>query len=341
MSPLRLLLAALFALLLAFPLAAQLPGPYEGEAVVASQGDAERNAALPQALQQVLVKLSGDSQVSVGDALAEAPRLLRGYRYRQLDGGRLALVAQFDRAGVEAMLVAAGQRIWAEPRPQPVLWLAIDDGRGPRLVGSAQAQAVGALGQRAAARGLRLNFPLLDLEDQRQLDVRQVWNLDHGAVQAATARYQSEVALLGKLYRSGSGWTIEWRLLAEGMLLQQERQSGPEAGALLALGADLAADALAARHVSQVHSAGPAGRYTVWIDNVHSAEDYARLIGHLQQQPAVRGLQPLAARGAALQLDLELDTGIDGFGRQLQAAGVLQLLPAAGGERERRFRLEP
>lgn len=334
-------LFALFVLAFAAPLAAQAPGPYEGETVVGSQDASERGSALPQALQQLLVKLSGDRQVVVAAAAENAERLLQAYRYRTLDGGRLALVARFDPAGVEALLSAAGLRIWPQPRPQPVVWLAIDDGRGPRLVGSAQAQAVAALGQRANSRGLRLNYPLLDLEDQRQLNVEQIWSSDLRAAQAASARYATDAALLGKLYRSGAGWAVEWRVLVDGILLQEIRDSGPEAGPLLAAGADLAADVLAARHFSQSQGAGPAGRYAVWIEEIRSAEDYARLIGHLQQQPAIRRLQPLQARGSALQLDLELDTGIDGLARQLQAGGVLQPLAPVAGEAERRFRLEP
>jgi uncharacterized protein len=344
--------AAAFLLCLAalLPASAQELGRYEGQAMVASQSAGDRTAALPRALAQVLVKLTGDPQTAsnpaLQDALARAPELMQQYRYRQLDpthagGARLALIASFDRAAVDAMLAAAGQQAWPEPRPLPVVWLAIDDGRGPRLVGSAQAQAVAALTERARTRGLRLNYPLLDLEDQREIDASRVWNHDTAAVQAATRRYQSQVALAGRLSRTGNGWTAEWRVLDDGRALDQVRVSDPDAAVALAAGADLAADALARQHFAQLSDAGPAGRHTVGIEDVRGAQDYARVLGYLQQLALVRATTPVRALDRRLLLDLDLGTGIDGFARVVDAGGTLQALPPQPGERVRRFRLEP
>jgi uncharacterized protein len=340
----------LLGLAMVSPAAAQDLGRYEGEAPVPSQDAGARAAAAPQALGEVLVKLTGDPQVvenpRLGESLARAPDLIQQFRYRQLDpaaagGTRLALVASFDRNAVDAMLAAADQPIWSEPRPVPVVWLAIDDGRGPRLVGEAQALAVAALTQRARARGLRLSYPLLDLEDQRQIDASRVWNFNLDAAAAAAQRYQSRVALVGRLYRGNDGWIAEWRVLDGGAAIAQQRFSDTDAAVVLAAGADLAANALARQHFDHLFDAGPAGRYTIWVEGIRSSEDYTRLLGYLQRLPMVREAIPARAVGDRLLLDLDLGTGIDGFARLVANGGTLQPETPRPGERERRFRLEP
>src|SRR5436190_1877219 len=77
-------------------LAACLPGEtraqdvalYTGEAPVQSQDEAERARALPQALTQALVRVSGDGGIGADPALApkleQAPALMRQYSYRQV-----------------------------------------------------------------------------------------------------------------------------------------------------------------------------------------------------------------------------------------------------------------
>lgn len=334
----------LLLLLVCAPAVAQEPSLYEGETPVSGQGAGAREAALPRALGQALIRLTGDpaigSDPAIAPALAQAPQLLQQYRYRQLDGGGLALIASFRPAGVDALLAEAGRLAWLPPRPEPVVWLAIDDGRGPRLVGSSQAGAVAPLTERAAQRGLRFNFPLLDLEDQRTIDAGRVWQFDLGAATQATARYPSQAALLGRLQRQGGGWAVEWRVLDNGEQIAETRLTDADARVLLAAGADLAADALARRYASQLVDSGPPGTYRIVVEAVRDAEDYARLMGYLRGLPLVRASTPLAAQADQLELSLDLGTGIDGFARLVERAGVLQPQPANADE-VRRFRLQP
>jgi uncharacterized protein len=335
------LVLGLFAML---PAAAQDPGPFEGEVPVASQDIAERNAALPRAMADLLVKLTGDPEAATDPAFAEAlqraPALMQQFRYRQ-SAGRLSLIASFERRAVLDSIERAGRRLWAEPRPQPVVWLAIDDGRGPRLVGTAQAQAVAALRDRAVARGLKLSFPLLDLEDQRLIDAGRVWNSDIAAVAAATRRYAANSALFGRLSRGGEGWVADWSVLDGDRVIGQQRSTDAEAAAVLAAGADFAVTTLARHHAEQQMDAGPAGAHAIWVEGIADAADYARAVGYLQRLPSVRGVQPVRSSGERVLLLLDLGSGIEGFGRRLANEGVLEPLPAAPGGGERRFLLQP
>src|SRR6188474_825587 len=70
-------------------LRAQDLGLYTGETPVASQDEAERARALPQALTQALARVSGDGGIGNDPALAakleQAPALMRQFSYRQVN----------------------------------------------------------------------------------------------------------------------------------------------------------------------------------------------------------------------------------------------------------------
>ncbi|WP_251267697.1 DUF2066 domain-containing protein, partial [Enterobacter hormaechei] len=66
---------------------------------------------------------------------------------------RTLLVARFREDDVDALVSALGLPLWPQPRPKPVLWLAVDDGSGPRLVSVQQANAARPLLNRAIERG--------------------------------------------------------------------------------------------------------------------------------------------------------------------------------------------
>jgi len=344
--------AALLVLLLAGGVQAQDPDLYEGEVVVDSQSDAARQAALPRALAAALVRLTGDAEIAsdpgMAGELARAPSLLQQFRYRQdVDnvGGvarpRTVLIARFQQAGVDALVALGGRSVWPSPRPVPVVWLAIDDGRGARLLGSAQSSAVTALTRRASERGLRLSYPLLDLEEQQSVPVASFWSGDSAAARRASARYQSRISLVGKLYRSASGWTAEWRLYDGEQLLAELVPSAADAATVLAAGADLAATTLAARASSMAFTAGPAGTYRIFVEGIGSAEDYARTLAYFGRLSVVRSVAPVAVAESRLELEVDLRTGLEGLSRLIESGQTLALSQGAQTASTRTFFLLP
>ena len=334
--PARLGVLLLLACLWLAPVAAQDLDLYEGEVRVDSQEAGERNAALPRALAQVFSKLTGDAGAArdplLSSRLADAQRLMQQFRYRQdvvPEGGQARLqqwlIARFDPAGVDQLLAEAGRAVWPTPRPAPLLWLAIDDGRGPRLVSSAQASAVSALTTQARNRGLRIEFPLLDLQDQSAVGVEDVWNGQHQRLVQASSRYQSGVQLVGRLLRTGSSWQGVWTLIDNGETLSQWRSSDVDPLVVLAAGADGAADALTERYAVPATSGAP-GEYVVELLGIDSADDYLRATAHLGGLGVVREWQVVGAVEDRLRLRLLLATGLEGFGRVLQSGRVLEML---------------
>jgi len=311
---------------------------YEGESMVDSQSEEQRAAALPRALGQVLVKVTGDpaaaSDPAFQGALGRAAGMVQQYRYREdvvtVDGApqlRSFLIARFNPAAVDSLVASAGRTVWPTPRPAPILWLAIDDGRGPRLVGEAQQNAVAALTRRAAERGIGIAFPLADAQDQTLGSPQAVWSGDLGAVSNAAARYGGAPVLIGKLRRGGGGWVADWVMADGGSELHRWQSVDAQAGTVLANGADGAASTLA-RHFATRILTGPAGDYEVLVGGLARAEDYGRVLAYLKRVPIVRRIEPLQARGDLLHLRLSLSSGVESLARLVASGGVLRPLEA-------------
>lgn len=306
---------------------------YEAEVPVNSQTEADRHGALARALGAVLGKLSGDrsamTRPGVAQALRNARDYVESYDYRQDQGTsatgapsfRTMLVARFRAEDVDGLAAALGLPVWPQPRPKPVVWLAIDDGSGPRLVSVQQSNAARPLLDRAVERGFKLGLPGGTAAEQALAGA--IWRQDTAAVSRASARYSPPMQLIGKLYRGqGSGWVADWIFVDGGKVLSSWSTHEGDARRAMAGGADGAADALVKRY-AKATVAGAAGVYRVAVNGIHSADDYLRLASTLQSVPVVKSIMPIHATADRLELDLELMTGLQGFNRMLGADAAL------------------
>jgi len=305
---------------------ARAEGLYSAEVPVNSQTGEAREAGYARALARVLEKLSGDAGVvnrpGVAQELRNARNYVDSYDFRQDQGVgatgattfRTMLVVRFKPEAVDGMVAALGLPVWPQPRPKPVLWLAIDDGSGPRLLTTAQVNAARSVLDRAQERGFRLGLPAGAAAEQAA--VGAIWRNDPAAVARASARYSPPMQLIGKLYRNGPGWTADWTFVDAGRVLATRTVDEADARRAIASGADVAADALVQRYAKAPPSE-PAGTYRLVFTGLRSAEDYLRLSAALQRMPVVRGIVPARADGDRVELDLELLTGVSGFNRML------------------------
>ncbi|HWS77613.1 MAG TPA: DUF2066 domain-containing protein [Thermomonas sp.] len=317
-------------------------GPYEAEVAVRNQADSERTAAFGRALGMVLAKVTGDrgaaQRPGVRDELGKAKAYVSGYDYRQDEGVsasgapsfQTTLVVRFKRDDVDQLIQMLGMPSWPLPRPKPVLWLAINDGSGPRLVGLGQVNAARAVLDQAKARGFALGLPGGNAAEQAA--VGAIWRGDTAAIAGLSRKYSPPMQLIGKLQRGAGGWLADWTFVDKGKTLSTWQTTHADARRAMAGGADGAADALFKRY-AKAGSSGPPGVYRVRILGVDSADDYMQLIGYLGQVSIVKRVSPVMAMPGELQLDLELATGISGFARLVDRGGVLSTVSAdAGGK---------
>ena len=325
------------------------PALYQAEVELLSQGAGERRAAAARALGQVLVKLTGQPAAAgnpvVRRAMANAEALVVDSRSSEsvsdqqgntAIGGvpiyKSLMTFAFDPAAVDALVAGAGLPYWGGGRPRPLLWLAIDDGRGARLVNSQQLAVVKPLATRGLERGLRFGLPAGSAIEQAA--VQTVWAQNPAPMLPLTARYGEQTQLLGRVYRSGGGWTADWVLSSGDTELSRWSYSDPSPQRAIASGADGAADALARRDARPL-DVGQPGTMRVAIAGVRSASDYTRAMGYLQTLAVVRSVTVVEASAEQLSLQLELAVGPEGFARFVAAGNTLQADPLASEDAPR------
>jgi len=340
------LLSLLCGLYLPFTLLAQptetiLPSDptlYEAQVPVSSQNQTDRVAGMKQALRVVLSKLSGQPDLltrpDIESALRIAPDLAETHRYQQQQttsasgapGFRTLLVVRFRKLDVDDLVTALGLPQWPQPRPQPVLWLVIDDGSGPRLVSVRQANAVQSILEQATQRGYSLGLPQGTASESAL--AAALWRQEIAALSQASVAYQSPQQLLGRLYRRADGWAADWIMLDNGTELARWNTQDADARQAMAAGADGAANALIARQAGELPSSsiGQAGLFRVRVSGIASTSDYLRLSSSLQTLSVVQSMVPIRAADDWLELDLQLLTGLGGFNRLLGPDSTLQPL---------------
>lgn len=374
MRPALTVLVSAALLALALPAAAQfepvdVPAPtavagapardlalYVGETELMSQGAGERRAATARALAQVLVKLTGNPLAAanpvvrraLGNAasFATAEQTSEGESSDQQGntaiGGvpvyKTRLRVEFDPGKVDALIAGAGLAYWGPDRPRPILWLAIDDGRGARLVNSQQLNVVKPLATRGTERGLSFGLPSGTAVEQAAVDT--IWAQNPAPMQPLTERYGNQTQLLGRLYRAegGAGWTADWVLSRAGNELSRWSFTDPSPQRAIASGADGAADAIARRDAVAANVGEPT-RQVVRIAGLGGSDDYLRAMGYLQTLPVVRELVVLEATPDSLRLQLDLAVGAEAFANFVAAGDTLSADPANPGDATPTFRL--
>lgn len=312
---------------------AEAAGMYAAEITVRSQSEAEREAGFARALAQVLGKLSGDRNApqrpGVSQELRRAGQYVEGYDYRQDEGVSsrgsptftTKLVVRFRQDDVDAVAGALGLPVWPDPRPKPVMWLAIDDGSGPRLVALQHNNVARPTLDRAVERGYRLGLPTGNAAEQAA--VGAIWRGDTASIARISARYNPPMQLIGKLYRDGAGWKADWIFVDDGRVLARWSETGEDARRTLASGADGAADALVKRY-ARTSPAGEPSTQNIVFSGINSGADYIRLSAQLQRMSVVRGIRPVRATPMGLEVQLDLLTGLTGFRRMADESVLVE-----------------
>jgi hypothetical protein len=309
------------------PSAAPAADLFVEQAPVVDEAAATRNAALSAMLKRVMVRVSGNvgvaSQPAAAEVLTAAPSLVEQYRYRSVDeGGNLVryLWARFDQGAVERMMRERGLPVWVQ-RPRVLVWLATERaGQRSLLALDTEPLARDAALGRAAERGLPLQLPLMDLEDQSALTPADLWSDYLQGIQSASARYPHERILTGRLTAAGRDrWRGVWTLI--GPTASDGFQS-PALGLdeTVRFAVDQTQNMLAARY-APTPGGGDNGGVRVRFVGVYDLPRYGALLGLLEGLEPVRSLALRYVDGDDLVFEFQLRGDPQNLQRALEASG--------------------
>lgn len=179
----------------------------EAQVQVEDQSQRTQQAAQKKALQQVLVKMSGSTDVlenaGVRAALTSPQSLLRSYRF-SFENGKTYYVAEFDQAKLNELLQREMLPLWGDRRPETIVWLVKEDDNDARAIldESLDTELQRALKQTAKERGVPLSLPLMDLTDNVNISSYDIWGRFAGPLRKASARYSVDNIIGARVYRN-------------------------------------------------------------------------------------------------------------------------------------------
>jgi len=265
-----------------------IPDLHEAVEAVPSRGATDRAAASSRGLERVFVRVTGDAAIGsnpqLQPVLAQAQQYVQGYRYEREDN-QLYLHLSFDPQAVSEQVHKLGLPMWPNNRPGTLVWMAVDTLQGGRSVlrGEEFPELYAALEAMAMERGLPVDFPVMDLNDQRNMPLGNLWALDERVVERAGERYRPDATLMGRLLEaSGQRWQASWLLIHGGRSYAFDASGGSLEEVALR-GIDEAANLLAQRYA--VRPSGDSGQQSaviVELSGVDSFADYTEASSYLQ-----------------------------------------------------------
>ena len=347
MTGLRTFASGLYSVLLLFCVADNVraetvPDLYVAEVPVAGQDEDSRRQAIHKAFADVLVKVSGDRQLSLrGGAknlLRSANRYVQEYGYRLLESTGDKMVGQsgessepdrllrvrFDEQAVNRQLREHGIPVWGKTRPSILLWLGIEE-RGHRsLYQTEQDPGLRTVVERTATeRGLPVLFPLMDLEDGIKLQTSDLWGGFEERIRRASDRYLPDVILVGRLRSRGSSdWIGDWSLYQPGEVSNWQSRASTKSG-LAVDGLQEASDRLAALFAPRYVDQGITN-LRIRVSGLDNLGDYILVQEYLESLDMIAQLNLLSAHPESVSFIAQVQGGRDALEKGIMLGGVLE-----------------
>ncbi|WP_404399400.1 DUF2066 domain-containing protein [Idiomarina seosinensis] len=207
---------------------------FSAEVEVSSQSRTERQQAIRQAFQQVVIKLTGLPSVTDNQAIRTAQRqvndYLLQYGYKTSAAG-LRLTARFDERKVKRLLADNNLPYWGRRRPELLLWVARENEEGRRQLVGSRDESVFTQQLRffAGQAGIPIQLPLQDLNDAMTVSATDVWGRFLAPVRQAGQRYDADGFVIARISYNADPeaeqelavWTLNWSAY-----IDQQRLSG-------------------------------------------------------------------------------------------------------------------
>jgi hypothetical protein len=336
LTPKHFLILLALAICSADALGARVEGLYAAEVDLPGGSSSQLPRAFDAALAQVLVKVTGQSDVAadsaVLDSFGDTQALVQQYRIKSGD----TVWVLFDQVAVKRILDRVEQPIWGEERPTTLIWLIMDAGEGERAIlasdsdiedpdgfaevgeDSQVARMEGSvrdeLLNRADQRGIPIFLPLVDTEELTTISVSEVWGGFSESLLGASERYEADAVLVGRARLSTrKPAEVRWSLL-----LANERFDW--AGDL-ASGPDEVANLFAARLSTSSGSSRP---LFLEVAGVFSLNDYGRVSAYLAALDVIDDIAVNRVVGSDVVFALKIRGDAEQLARTIALRNVLE-----------------
>ena len=277
------------------------------------------NQILPQALSDLLVRMSGNASVmslaSLQNQTRDANRFVSSYQcVANQEGADQAWLAQihFDGPAIKKLLQANGQALWSlDNHPKTLLWFSVPQADQAGVLASADNSTLTkALAATAQTRGLPILLPEMDLQDQASIPSDAAACPSDVALQVETARYGVKNALAVAVVPDDTNNSLvaNWKLWSNGNSATWQ-SSGPDLQKILQTGLDAAIDRMAG-HMATLQNTDLQATVLLYVTGVNNLTDYSAVLAQLKKLDLVSDVKvtDMSQNSLLLQVAVAGDT---------------------------------
>ena len=196
--------------------AVEVTGLYRVKIAVADQTESTRRGAALTGFKEVLIRKSGSREVlsvdEVKQAFGKVTSYLQRFEYSSAPPGpdSLPYILQldFEPRLIDQLIQASGMPIWGSNRPITILWLATEENFQRTVIKeSDEVDSFSELvRQNAQRRGIPVILPLMDLEDELNVSISDIWGRFNSTIVTASERYAADSVVTGRVHQVGESW---------------------------------------------------------------------------------------------------------------------------------------
>ena len=315
-------------------LAIEVNDLYRVVVTVDDQTPAQRKQAITTALQGVFLKVGGKKSVLQNNLLLRAikkpNKYINKYRY-QRKNDELSIVVSFNEDKVNELFKQADLSLWGSLRPQVLLWLIDEQGLRRHIVAYDEDTLIpNTINNFSTQRGLPILMPLMDLTDNEQVVLSDLWGYFPDEVQQASQRYFADTVIVMRVSDSSlvdyedkqlaktvndntcgihcleneikTPKALDWKVYTQGALYIQ-RYKGDDKTALITQGLS---DITELIYQTYALSTTANNDFVIEVDNVTSLKNDKHVFDFLTDLSGVNAVKLISAQGNVRRYQLDL-----------------------------------
>jgi len=194
----------------------------------------------------------------------------------------------------------------------------------PMINAEADPAIIEAINKAANARGIKIELPIMDLQDLSRVTINDVWYADMPALLNASDRYDSNAVIALQLVGAGSYWNGRWSVSLQGEQMSWTVR-GDTMAQVIQTGMNDITDALAVRFAT-LNLQNTSSELVLTVDNVNTADAYTAVNEYLHGLDLVADVQVVSVDDARVIFQLKIQGSTQSLVQALTLKTILMPL---------------
>lgn len=332
---LRSLAIFLLSIVSTFASAVTVTDLYNASIPVSAQNSQTQAQAFKTGLEQILVKISGNTNVlqnkAISAAIKSAGNYVKEFSYgdSSTDPAGNVLNISYQPKAVLSLLQQNQLAIWGENRPLLAVWIVDQTGSQTQLVGTPSTNLpwISALLSSAGQRGLPIVLPLLDATDTQAVNPTILQQNNTNILQTASNRYNADGIMVLQINETNpANISTQWNAVIGGKTIQFTLP-GNNLTSIITQGINQLTDQLAQQFASTTNTAS-AQAIQLQITGLNNVTQYAELDRFLKDLAGISSVDLVSLSSNQAIFNLTLSAPIATIQQQLNLSHLLNPIAA-------------